>query len=182
MIFKFIRFVILFATLVTTCFANIGIHHDGSRVASIPINITDNEGQKVWLWPISEDENRRLTLILGREFKDLHIKGTYVTDATQQCSKCGKDNEFIDWVYTALEKGFHTPEFIYNALMDRRSPKENRHDIYCSGCGHLTTLRRRKGTPPEVPTINKKLLRTDNPSSLWPAIQDVDTIGRHIEL
>jgi hypothetical protein len=65
-------------------------------------------------------------------------------------------------VYTALEKGFHDPEFIYEALRDRRSPKETKHDIYCSKCGQLTSLRRRKGTPPEVPKVNKKLLREKN--------------------
>jgi hypothetical protein len=62
-------------------------------------------------------------------------------------------------VYTALEKGFHTPEFVYAALRDRRFPKESKHDIYCSRCGELTSLRRRPGTPPEIPKVNKKLLR-----------------------
>ena len=76
-------------------------------------------------------------------------------------------------VYTALEKGFHTPEFIYDALKDRRSPKERKHDVYCSGCGHLTTMRRRQGTPPEVPKVNKKPLWKDKCRGSWPGLQNV---------
>lgn len=59
--------------------------------------MTDEEGARIWMWPISQDETRRLTVMLGRDFKDLNIGGTYVTDLTEQCSICGKDNEFIDW-------------------------------------------------------------------------------------
>jgi hypothetical protein len=59
--------------------------------------MTDIDGSEVWKWPISLDESRRLTLMLGQEFKDLNIGGTLVTVPTAQCTKCGKDNEFIDW-------------------------------------------------------------------------------------
>ena len=59
--------------------------------------MTDDGGVEIWKWPISLDESHRLTIMLGREFKDLNISGTLVTDSTKKCSKCGKYNEFIDW-------------------------------------------------------------------------------------
>lgn len=46
-------------------------------------------------------------------------------------------------VWTALRRGVHTSDFMFEALKDRRMPKENMHDVYCSQCGTLTQCRSR---------------------------------------
>jgi len=91
-----LRFLTVLCAIFRVCVAEHGTNHD-TRVTAILTNITDTDGAQVWKWPISEDENRRLTVMLEREFSDLHIGGTYVTTSIAQCSTCGKDHEFIDW-------------------------------------------------------------------------------------
>ena len=59
--------------------------------------MTDYDGQDIWMWPISEDESKRLTAMLGQDFHDLNIAGTYVNTPITQCPMCGKDNELVDW-------------------------------------------------------------------------------------
>ena len=44
-------------------------------------------------------------------------------------------------VYTALERGVHSPGFIFESLKESRTPKGVHHDVYCSVCGHLTHIR-----------------------------------------
>ena len=69
------------------------------RVTAIRANITDDDGQDIWMWPISEDEGERLTAMLGQDFYDLNIEGTYVNTPITQCPECGKDNELVDWCF-----------------------------------------------------------------------------------
>ena len=43
-------------------------------------------------------------------------------------------------VYTALERGIHSPEWIVKSLKAGRNSKKGPHDVYCSRCGHLTAF------------------------------------------
>ncbi|TFK89919.1 hypothetical protein K466DRAFT_413046 [Polyporus arcularius HHB13444] len=90
---------------------------------------------------IGQDEQERLSALLEADFYDTGVAGTYVTSPPQVCPHCGKETEFIDWVYTALKRGVHSPEFIVESLKASRTPEGVHHDVYCSGCGHLTHVR-----------------------------------------
>lgn len=68
-----------------------------ARVTATFTDKIDQEGMQIWSWPISTDESRRLTDMLGQNFDAVNIAGTYVTMPMVQCKKCGKDHEFIDW-------------------------------------------------------------------------------------
>ena len=48
-------------------------------------------------------------------------------------------------VYTALERGVHSPGFIFDSLKAGHTPKGVHHDVYCSVCGHLTHVRDASG-------------------------------------
>lgn len=109
----------------------------------------------------------RLTQLFGRDFGECNIGGTLVMAPPQPCQTCGKWTEFIDWwvlryiilysgslliiyslvrVYTAIQRNVHSADFIFTSLRDRKFPKENTHDVYCSKCGHLTQARSRDNT------------------------------------
>ena len=124
----------------------------------------DAFGGPVYSWMISQDEQERLSALLKADFYDTGVEGTYVTAPPQVCPHCGKETEFIDWqvpqsgtvhcidqdrfshrVYTALERGVHSPEFIFESLQAGRTPEGVHHDVYCSGCGHLTHVRDSSG-------------------------------------
>lgn len=68
-----------------------------ARVTATLTDKVDHDGMHLWAWPISTDESRRLTDMLGQDFDAVNIGGTYVTTPMTQCKKCGKDHEFIDW-------------------------------------------------------------------------------------
>ncbi|TBU38515.1 hypothetical protein BD309DRAFT_874215, partial [Dichomitus squalens] len=95
---------------------------------------------------ISEDEKDRLTALLETDFNEANVAGTYVNAPPQACSHCGKETELIDWVYTALTRGVHSPEFIVESLKEGNIPKNVHHDVYCSRCGHLTAARDHTGS------------------------------------
>ena len=61
------------------------------------IGIHDDRGRPVYLWEISQDEQDRLTLMLGQDFYDTGVMGTYLNSKPHVCSHCGKETEFIDW-------------------------------------------------------------------------------------
>ncbi|RPD75445.1 hypothetical protein L226DRAFT_44635 [Lentinus tigrinus ALCF2SS1-7] len=103
--------------------------------------LRDEHGSPYYSWMISQDEQDRLSALLKADFYDTGVVSTYVTAPPQTCPHCGKETEFIDWVYTALERGVHSPEFIFESLKAGRTPKGLHHDVYCSGCGHLTHAR-----------------------------------------
>ena len=44
-------------------------------------------------------------------------------------------------VYTALQRGIHSKEWIVKALREGKISQKNAHDVYCSRCGHLTLFR-----------------------------------------
>ncbi|KAI0326866.1 hypothetical protein GY45DRAFT_59162 [Cubamyces sp. BRFM 1775] len=87
---------------------------------------------------IDADEERRIVKLLGPEYLDVGLVATRVTGPPRACPVCGKQTEFIDWVFTALARGIHSPEFIVESLKLGNSPQKRVHDVYCSGCGHLT--------------------------------------------
>ena len=60
-------------------------------------SIHDDRGRPVYLWEISQDEQDRLTLMLGQDFYDTGVMGTYLNSKPHVCSHCGKETEFIDW-------------------------------------------------------------------------------------
>lgn len=58
-------------------------------------------------------------------------------------------------VWTALRRGVHTRNFMFNSLKAGRQGAETMHDVYCSECGLLTTVRSRNNAEGglEAPTI-----------------------------
>lgn len=112
----------------------------------------------MYTWYITEDEYLRLNKIFGRDFQEAGLGGTKVVGLPKPCSGCGKYTEFIDWlfqshhaqcltcpdlrffdrVWTALQRGVHSSEFMFKALQESRQGIETAHDIYCSECGTLT--------------------------------------------
>ena len=49
----------------------------------------------------------------------------------------------FDRVWTALQRGVHSSDFMFKALKESRQGMENMHDVYCSECGMLTACRSR---------------------------------------
>jgi len=108
----------------------------------------------LYMWYITKDEYLRLNKIFGRDFQECNTGGTLVVGLPSPCEGCGKYTEFIDWVWTALKRGVHSSDFMFEALKDSRMPKENMHDVYCSGCGLLTAARSRNNAEGGAPNIS----------------------------
>jgi len=114
------------------------------------------DGIKTYLWYITEDEYLRLNqMFVGHDFQETGMGGTKVMGLPIPCEGCGKYTEFIDWVWTALRRGVHTRQFMFNALRNGRQGAETMHDVYCSECGLLTPVRSRNNVEggAEAPTI-----------------------------
>ncbi|KAL0952168.1 hypothetical protein HGRIS_008781 [Hohenbuehelia grisea] len=129
------------------------------------------DGVNSYTWFITKDEYLRLCKIFGREFEETNLGATRVVGLPAPCTTCGKYTEFIDWsvfkeflcfidvgslsirVWTALRRKVHTSDFMFEALKDRRMPKENMHDVYCSECGTLTQCRSRNNAEGGAPNI-----------------------------
>ena len=64
-------------------------------------------------------------------------------------------------VWTALRRGVHTRQFLFNALRNGRQGAETMHDVYCSECGLLTPVRSRNNAEggAEAPTIELAKVR-----------------------
>ncbi|KAI0739130.1 hypothetical protein C8Q80DRAFT_1204256 [Daedaleopsis nitida] len=121
------------------------------------IKLTDIRGvdrRDVYSWTISADEQERLSVLLGLDFYETGVVATLVNAPPHVCEYCGKETEFIDWVSTALTRGVHTPEFIFQSLVLGNTPKGLEHDVYCSRCGHLTRFRNNDGTEGLAPHIS----------------------------
>lgn len=58
-------------------------------------------GQPAYGWTITNDESARLSALLGRNFNETGMGGTYVNTPPRPCTQCGKWTEFIDW-YVSL--------------------------------------------------------------------------------
>ena len=57
----------------------------------------DGTGGPTYSWEICQDEQDRLSTMLGQDFYDTGVKGTFVTSEPHICPHCGKETEFIDW-------------------------------------------------------------------------------------
>ncbi|KAI0643526.1 hypothetical protein C8Q79DRAFT_872556, partial [Trametes meyenii] len=79
--------------------------------------------------PITPDEVNRLVALLGPEYREVALPRLVTTRPAQRCPHCGKGTEFVDWIYTALERGIHSPEFLIESLRDGTSPKKFVHDV-----------------------------------------------------
>ncbi|KAH9851471.1 hypothetical protein C2E23DRAFT_242652 [Lenzites betulinus] len=120
---------------------------------------------------ITPDEETRIVKLLGPEYLEVGLIATKTTGPARRCSVCGKETEFVDWVFTALARGIHSPEFIVEALKLGASPKKLGHDVYCSQCGHLTRFRDATGEEGGAPHITiappyNRATRTFAPSTL----------------
>ncbi|KAI0818472.1 hypothetical protein BC628DRAFT_1333823, partial [Trametes gibbosa] len=102
---------------------------------------------------ITPDEESRIVELLGPEYLEVGLIATKTTGPARHCSVCGKPTEFVDWVFTALARGIHSPEFIVESLKLGNSPKKLGHDVYCSHCGHLTHFRDATGAEGSAPYI-----------------------------
>ncbi|KAI0350776.1 hypothetical protein OH77DRAFT_1439635 [Trametes cingulata] len=105
------------------------------------------------LIPISDDEEDRIAALLGPEYRDYALAGLLATAPAQPCSRCGKPTEFIDWIYTALARGIHSPDFIVASLKAGNRPDKHAHDVYCSRCGALTAFQDYTGEEGNAPHI-----------------------------
>ncbi|KAI0656626.1 hypothetical protein C8Q70DRAFT_326840 [Cubamyces menziesii] len=108
---------------------------------------------------INEDEERRIVELLGPNYLDVGLVATRVTGPPRHCHVCGKPTEFVDWVFTALARGIHSPEFIVESLKLGNSPKKLGHDVYCSQCGHLTNFRDATGEEGGAPYLGLATVR-----------------------
>ncbi|KAF4435533.1 RBP-like protein [Fusarium acutatum] len=67
-------------------------------------------------WPIYNEEEARLTEMLGVDFKKFDIGGTLVMQPPLHCEQCGKRSGFDDFVHEALTEGIHSTDFILRIL------------------------------------------------------------------
>ncbi|KAI0326867.1 hypothetical protein GY45DRAFT_1373644 [Cubamyces sp. BRFM 1775] len=102
---------------------------------------------------IDADEERRIVELLGPGYLDVGLIATRVTAPPRHCPVCGKTTEFVDWIFTALSRGIHSPGFIIESLKRGETPEKREHDVYCSGCGHLTGFRDSTGEEGSAPYL-----------------------------
>ncbi|KAH9894748.1 hypothetical protein C8Q73DRAFT_469073 [Cubamyces lactineus] len=83
---------------------------------------------------IDQDEERRIVELLGPDYLNVGLVSTRVTGPPRHCPVCGKATEFVDWVFTALARGIHSPEFILRTLnqFPRRDWRRGGCTIPCS--------------------------------------------------
>jgi len=97
--------------------------------------IGEVDGANMYIWYITENEYLRLNELFKRDFQETGVAFTRLFGLPGPCDGCGKYTEFIDWIWTALHRGVHSAEFMFNALKDGRAGEESMHDVYCSECG-----------------------------------------------
>ncbi|KAJ3480626.1 hypothetical protein NLI96_g8215 [Meripilus lineatus] len=146
-----------------------------SPVSALPVaftpraDIVNQDGSPTFAWEITCDEYLRLSKLFNRDFGETKVIRTYVTAPPKPCVSCGKWTEFIDWVYTALQRTVHSPDFMFNALRDGTIPKGKKHDVYCSNCGTLTHIRTANKIEGEFPGFNQAATASDEHADefLW---------------
>ncbi|RDX40296.1 hypothetical protein OH76DRAFT_1490409 [Lentinus brumalis] len=72
------------------------------------------------------------------DYHELDFLGFYVSGPPLSRPRCRKEAEFLDWLYTALERGIHSREWIFASSKSGRNSNKGAHDVCCSRCGHLT--------------------------------------------
>ncbi|CAE6434344.1 unnamed protein product [Rhizoctonia solani] len=113
----------------------------------------EENGRDVYMWYITESEYLRLNTLFRRDFQETGLGGTLLYGLPSPCPQCGKYQEFIDWVWTALMRNVHSSDFIFNALAKSRQGMETEHDVYCSECGTLTVKRQKDAMEGGAPDI-----------------------------
>lgn len=124
------------------------------RPSFVRVYELETPGSACYAWDVSACERRRLSALLGRDFNECKVAGTYATAPPRPCWNCGKWTELIDWIYTALQREVHTPAFLFHAMKNRLMPVETAHDVYCSGCGVLTHCRSKDKAEGGAPDIS----------------------------
>ena len=130
-------------------------------------------GASLYRWFITEDEYLRLSKLFGRDFQETGLGGTTLFCPPVPCDGCGKYSELIDWfgfpsiffsisfsfssyvhhrVWTALNRGVHSTDFMFLAFKNGRQGKESVHDVYCSACGEMIARSRNnvEGGQPDI--------------------------------
>ncbi|KAI0773019.1 hypothetical protein BD413DRAFT_310260 [Trametes elegans] len=131
----------------------------GSGARSAPATLRDLTQQELLdlpqhVNPISDEQDERIVAILGPEYLNTALEVLITSSPVQECPRCGKQTEFIDWIYTAVERGIHSPEFIVESLKLRHGPNKFAHDVYCSRCGALTAFTDHTGEEGNAPHID----------------------------
>ena len=126
-------------------------------------------GASLYRWFITEDEYHRLNKLFGRDFQETGLAGTTFYSPPVPCDGCGKYSELIDWfgfllfsffsvflayhrIWTALNRGVHSADFMFLAFKNGHQGKESVHDVYCSACGVMVARSRNnaEGGQPDI--------------------------------
>jgi len=109
-------------------------------------------GASLYTWFITEDEYHRLNKLLGRDFQETGLGATTLCGPPVPCDGCGKYSELIDWVWTALNRGVHSADFMFHAFKNGQQGKQSVHDVYCSACGVMIARSRNnaEGGQPDI--------------------------------
>jgi len=120
-------------------------------------------GASLYRWFITEDEYHRLNKLFGRDFQEANLGGTTFYSPPVPCEGCGKYSELIDWIWTALNRGVHSADFMFLAFKNGHQGKETVHDVYCSACGAMIARSRNnaEGGQPDI-FLAGELKRIDN--------------------
>lgn len=90
-------------------------------------------------WPVENSEAAKLEQLLGVQWSSLRIRGFNFEGPKPTCGTCGKIGGFDDVVYTALEKGIHSRDFMAEALRSRKEAQPHEL-VLCSSCGVAWTV------------------------------------------
>ena len=123
----------------------------------------------MYRWFITEDEYFRLNKLFGRDFQETGLGATTLYGPPVPCDGCGKYSELIDWfgvssilnlfpyesyhrIWTALNRGVHTADFMFLAFKNGNQGKDSVHDVYCSACGVMIARSRNnaEGGQPDI--------------------------------
>ncbi|KAI1288585.1 hypothetical protein EDD11_009930 [Mortierella claussenii] len=87
-----------------------------------------------YFWPVDESELMRLKKVFNDDSID--IIATWVSRPRENCHSCGKQEEFIDHVYTAAKDGVHGATFMKKVLTGEIPAMGTgaRHEVVCSHC------------------------------------------------
>ena len=132
-------------------------------------HVGEHLGAPMYRWFITEDEYFRLNKLFGRDFQETGLGATTLFGPPVPCDGCGKYSELIDWfgvssflnlfpsksyhrIWTALNRGVHTADFMFLAFKNGHQGKDSVHDVYCSACGVMIARSRNnaEGGQPDI--------------------------------
>ncbi|KZO96393.1 hypothetical protein CALVIDRAFT_537168 [Calocera viscosa TUFC12733] len=105
-------------------------------------------------WPVTEDQSNRLSELLNIDFSELGVRGAFIGSPLLICIHCGKLSGMEDFIYEALQRGIHTPEFI---IEDLKAGGKGSHSqiLHCMDCGEAYM---RSGSDEQVAAATKREL------------------------